>query len=165
MERLGEDLGRDANAFPSDLRAAEARATERLRRQREELDTASRAKKDEMIAKRLDQLTKRYGFSFGGLTLRPAKDSAEVIREGKALHHCVGGYVDSYAAGATAICVLRRDVDPNAPWRTVEIKNGRVIQDRGYHNDVKNFGIPMTDAYRAALALFWEAWRERRNTA
>lgn len=165
MERLGEDLGQDANAFPADLRAAEARLQERLRRQKEEADAAAQAKKDELIAKQLKALTRRYGFSFGGLTLRPAKDSAEVIREGKELHHCVGSYVGSYAAGTTAICVLRRDVDPDAPWRTVEIKDGRVIQDRGYHNDVKGFGIPLTDEYRAALALFWEAWRERRQSA
>lgn len=161
MERLGEDLGQDANAFPADLHAAEARVQERLRRLRLEQDAAASAKKDEMIAKRLQALTKQYGFSFGGLTLRPARDSAEVRMEGQALHHCVGGYIDNYASGRTGIFVLRRDADPDMPWRTVEIKDGRVIQDRGYHNDVKDFGIPLTDKYRAALDCFWSAWRER----
>lgn len=161
MEWLGEDLGQDANAFPADLRAAEARVQERLRRLRLEQDAAASAKKDEMIAKRLQALTKQYGFSFGGLTLRPARDSAEVRMEGQALHHCVGGYIGDYASGRTGIFVLRRDADPDMPWRTVEIKDGRVIQDRGYHNDVKDFGIPLTDKYRAALDCFWSAWRER----
>ena len=162
MARLHEDLNRDAVAFPSDLRAAEARATERLRRLKDEQNAAARAIKDEKIAKLLPGLTKRYGFSFGGLTLRPARDSAEVIREGRALHHCVAGYVDNYAAGHTVICVLRRDCDPDMPWRTVEISTGgRLIQDRGFHNDRAGFGLPLTESYRAALDCFWSAWRER----
>lgn len=160
MRELGEDLNGPA-AFPADVRQAEARLIERIRRERKAADTADRAQRDEMIARRLGERTKQYGFSFGGLTLRPAKDTAEVIREGKVLHHCVAGYVGRYAAGEITLCVLRRDADPDMPWRTVEIKDGRVIQDRGYHNDVKDFGIPLTDKYRAALDCFWSAWRER----
>ena len=35
-----------------------------------------------------------------------------------------------------------------------------MVQDRGLHNDVAPRGM-MTDAYRAALDLFWQAWAER----
>ena len=83
------------------------------------------------------------------------------IREGQVLSHCVGGYVERYAAGKTVICVLRRTVEPDAPWRTVEITpEGRVVQDRGYRNDGVS-GIAVDDKYRMLLDMFWAAWRER----
>ena len=164
-QRYGESLDVDPTAFPGDIRAAEQRLLEIERRENERQHLAANKKiweeQDAEIAKRLPMLQARYGFSFGGLTLRPALDGAEVRAEGKALHHCVGGYVDRYARGNTVICVLRRDVEPDAPWRTVEIgKDGRVLQDRGYRNDVAPYGL-LDDGYRAALELFWEAWRER----
>lgn len=164
--RLGEDLRADATAFPNHIREAEARMQERERLQRrlkeEKAQRVKWAKNDAKIAKALPGLTKRFGFSFGGLTLRPAASCEEVKGEGDALHHCVGGYIDRYADGGTVICVLRRDVDPDRPWRTVEIQpvTGKLIQDRGYRNDT-SLGTPLTDSYRAALDLFWEAWRER----
>ena len=120
-------------------------------------------REDELIEKQYKRLLREYGFSFGGLTLRPAKDGDEVRAEGKALHHCVGTYVNSYAEGRTVICVLRRDVEPDRPWRTVEINTaGGLVQDRGYHNDTM-LGTPLTKAYKAMLDLFWEAWRERKQ--
>lgn len=159
---LGDDMNADATAFPSDLGAAEARVLERRRRRKEEEDAAKNAAKDEQIRKRWKALNRKYGFHFGGLTLRPAMDCAEVIREGNVLKHCVAGYVSDYAAGRTVICVLRRDCDPDMPWRTVEISSaGMLVQDRGFHNDRTGFGLAMTENYRAALNLFWAAWRER----
>lgn len=118
---------------------------------------------DRKIRQAAPELDRKYGFSFGGLILRPAATAAEVVREGEVLGHCVGGYVARYASGDTLICVLRRAVQPDAPWRTVEILprgRGRVIQDRGYKNDWAG-GVPLTREYRAMLALFWEAWAER----
>ena len=166
-ERFGEDLNDDAIAFPSNVHEAEARMRARERREneilRETADKRTKQKQDDMIAKQYRRLMREYGFSFGGLTLRPARDGDEVRNEGKALHHCVGGYVNSYAEGRTIICVLRRDVEPAAPWRTVEISpTGRMVQDRGYHNDT-TLGTPLTKEYSAMLALFWEAWGERHN--
>lgn len=159
---LGDDLNDDAVAFPADLHAAEARLEARLRRQKEEADAAANAERDAKIRERWKQLNRQYGFSFGGLTLRPAMDCAEVRREGQALRHCVGGYASDYAAGRTNIFVLRRDVDPDMPWRTVEISSaGKMVQDRGFHNDIVSFGLPITEDYRAALDCFWSAWRER----
>lgn len=164
-ERFREDLNDDAIAFPSNIREAEARMRERERRENEArrlvADSASKKEQDDKIASQYKRLLRAYGFSFGGLTLRPARDGDEVRAEGKALHHCVGGYVNSYADGKTVICVLRRDVEPDRPWRTVEIStSGKLVQDRGYHNDT-TMGTPLTPAYKAMLALFWEAWGER----
>lgn len=166
--RLGEDLREEATAFPSNIREAEARMQARERRERQlEEERVKRNKwqhNDEMIRKAMPKLEREFGFSFGGLTLRPAASCEEVDGEGRALHHCVGGYIDRYAKGDTVICVLRRDVEPDRPWRTVEIspKTGKLIQDRGYRNDT-SMGTPLTPQYKAALDLFWEAWGERHH--
>ena len=163
---FGEDLGADAVAFPADLRAAEQRFQRRRRAEEDAADAKKRAGWDAAIAERLPKLEKRFSYTFGGLTLRPAKDGDEVRREGKVLHHCVGGYVGKYARGETVICVLRRAVEPDAPWRTVELSpKGKLIQDRGYHNDMPGFGVPLDEQYKAALEVFWSAWRERRTSA
>lgn len=150
----GGSLAVGDDAFPKDIRSAHDRLAVRVKVKESEA-------LNDKIAKRLPNLTKKYGFEFGGLILRPAKSAAEVVREGQALHHCVGGYVTQYANGATVICVLRRAVEPDTPWRTVEIsaKTGKVVQDRGLHNDWGAYTID--DNYRAMLAMFWEAWRER----
>ena len=160
----GENLDDDMTAFPSNLYAAEQRFVERRRREQEAKDAEKAAKDDAAIKEQLDKLERKYAFSFGGLTLRPARSAAEVRAEGKALHHCVGGYVDRYARGETVICVLRRDVDPDRPWRTVEIsKAGKLVQDRGYRNDTAGVGVAITPAYREALNVFWDAWEHRHD--
>lgn len=151
----------DADAFPKDFKIAHDRLIDRM-------ESAKNAKKDIRIAARAKVLAKKFGFNFGGLILRPAETAAEVVREGQVLHHCVGTYVNKYADGETAIFVLRRAVEPDAPWRTVEISpmTGKVLQDRGLHNDWGGYAID--DNYRAMLKMFWEAWgerKERRDTA
>ena len=147
----------DADAFPRDFRQAHNRMLQRI-------TAAANAAQDKKIAARAVKLASQYGFEFGGLILRPAMSAAELVREGQLLHHCVGSYVEKYASGATAIFVLRRAVQPDEPWRTVEInpKSGKVVQDRGLHNDWNRYEID--DTYRAMLAMFWEAWDERKQT-
>lgn len=159
--RFEENMNQDAVAFPTNIVEAEARMSRREQREREAQSKDDRERQDKLIARNYKLLEREYGFSFGGLTLRPARSGAEVRAEGAALHHCVGGYVQKYAEGKTVICVLRRDIEPDTPWRTVEISaTGRLIQDRGYHNDT-SFGIPLTPSYKAMLDLFWTAWKER----
>ena len=157
--RAGGTLTDDADAFPRDFAAAHDRVAARI-------GAIANRLHDRHIMARLPALEKRLGFEWGGLILRPACSAAEVIREGEQLHHCVGTYVEKYAAGQTVICVLRRAVEPEAPWRTVEISatSGEVLQDRGLRNDWNEIGgIPVEGAYRAALDLFWAAWRERKG--
>lgn len=156
---LGGTLTDDAAAFPKDFRAAHDRAMTRKKLQHA-------MEMDAPIQAQYNKLAKKYGFAWGGLELRPAQTAAEVIREGEALHHCVGHYVEKYAKGQTYIFVLRRAVEPDTPWRTVEIATtGEMVQDRGEYNDWGENAIKMSDNYKAMLDTFWEAWRERRKTA
>lgn len=113
-------------------------------------------KKDRQIKKRLDKLG-MYWFSALGLTLRPFLSSAEVIREGSLMHHCVGGYVDRYAEGKTVLLCLRRDESLTEPWHTVEFSTlGRMIQCRGFKNKTRPEDQPLIDE-------FWRLFESYRN--
>ena len=153
----GSSLDVDEDAFPRDIVAAHDRLIARIKDIKD-------AQKDMRIRERLEKLTEKYGFEFGGLILRPAASAAELVREGQVLHHCVGRYVDRYAAGQTVICVMRRAVEPDNPFRTVEIdaRRGTVLQDRGLHNDIGAYDM-RTPEYHTMLKLFWAAWAERKK--
>ena len=119
------------------------------------IKTEGDRKLDRKIEKRLDKLGV-YWFSALGLTLRPFMSSAEIIREGTLMGHCVATYVDRYASGGTVILCLRRDEALNTPWHTVEFsRDGRMIQCRGYHNKTKPEDQPLIDEF---WRLF-DAWR------
>ena len=69
------------------------------------------------------------------MLIRPADDADELIAEGAALHHCVGGYADRMADGESAIFFIRRLEEPDRPYYTLELVNRRVIQCRTRHNE------------------------------
>ncbi len=58
----------------------------------------------------------------------------DVVAEGHALHHCVGGYVDRVAKRECIILFLRRCSEEKKPFYTIEVKNRRVVQVRGMKN-------------------------------
>ena len=69
-----------------------------------------------------------------GLSIRPAKSSKDLYKEGKKLSHCVGGYARDMAKGETTIFFVREIKAPDKPFFTLEYKNDKVIQNRGYKN-------------------------------
>lgn len=60
----------------------------------------------------------------------------EIVAEGKALHHCVGGsnYIEQHKKGKTTILFIREKEYPNTPLYTMEYKQGRIVQIRGKRN-------------------------------
>lgn len=85
------------------------------------------------IKKRLASL-KSYEFRKGGLFIRSAKDSAELVEEGNALKHCVGSYARNYAEGKTDLLVIRKEDEPDIPFYTVEVRDNRISQAYGFKN-------------------------------
>ncbi len=63
------------------------------------------------------------------------KSVAEIKREGRELHHCVGTYAERVADGKTNIFFIRKTAEPDTPYYTLEINNhGEMVQCRGKHN-------------------------------
>lgn len=61
------------------------------------------------------------------------KSTKAIIEEGKALHHCVGVYVDKVLRREDMIYFLRRD--KNIPYITIEVKDRKVTQIEGDMNN------------------------------
>lgn len=169
---IGMDLSSPEARIPRNLMEAHDRAVQlrnetRFMRERERNEKRCNGLQGK-LDKRLPELEKKYCFEYEGLVLRPARKLIELIDEGNALGHCVGGYVDSYADGRTDILFLRQKDEPDKPWRTVEFSpvTGRMVQDRGYKNDRAlgnhDKGV-MTPELRARLDAFWTAYHKSRK--
>lgn len=169
LRRLGEDFTDTALILPRDMRAMHQRMIERENAMREETRAQRDAKRAAAAAskyrhfadRRLKKLRREYAFRAHGLMLRPYESAAEVIDEGRALHICIGSYVKRYLEGGTVICCLRREEEPDEPFRAVEFSpvTGKLVQDRGMYNDTRGGIEPGT---KKQLELFWKAF-ERRN--
>ncbi|HFK7038808.1 TPA: PcfJ domain-containing protein [Listeria monocytogenes] len=64
------------------------------------------------------------------------KLASELIKEGKALSHCVGGssYVKQHIEGKSTIIFIRDKNNIEKSFYTLEYKNGQIVQLRGKHN-------------------------------
>ena len=121
-----------------DLVAAHDRTMEQVEFEKNKAD-------QEKFQKAVEKLEK-FAWSEGEFFIRPAREQMELTAEGKALHHCVGGYIGDMAEEKTAIFFLRKVSEPDKPFYTLELQKKRVIQCRTEHNasydrnlDVKNF--------------------------
>lgn len=137
-EQLHFDLHDKEILFPKDLTAAHARTMAQVEFEKNKAD-------QEKFRKAVEKLEK-FAWSEGEFFIRPAREQMELTAEGKALHHCVGGYIKRMAEGETAIFFLRKVSEPDKPFYTLELQKKRVIQCRTEHNasydrnpDVKNF--------------------------
>ena len=69
----------------------------------------------------------------GEFSITIPKTTQDIINEGKALHHCVGVYVDKVIRREDMIYFLRKDKD--VPYVTIEVKDKKVTQIEGDMNN------------------------------
>lgn len=96
-------------------------------------------KENEIMAKKfrrqVKQLKAKYEFSDSDFVIVIPETMHSIIEEGKALHHCVGSYVNRHISGETTILFLRKRETPTQPYGTIEIRGKRLIQLRGDYNN------------------------------
>lgn len=112
--------------FPNDLFKAHQNTTAQIRYAEDKVLT-------EKIAARLPDLTHLY-YQSGQLLIRPAESSLEIVEEGRALSHCVGRYAKDHAEGKTCILFIRKIDEPEISFFTVEVKENKIVQVRGFEN-------------------------------
>lgn len=130
-ETLCYDLADRQVSAPKHLRAAHDRAAELLKA---ETDKEANQRYEK---RRRPALQKKYEMEWGGMCIRVPESTHEIAREGKELHHCVGGYAKRHIHGKTVILFLRRADDLDTPLVTIEMDtNGKTIrQIHGYGNE------------------------------
>ena len=150
---LGEELTTEADRYPQHLTAAHDEVLARQKfKESEELKA-----KFVTVYDRLSPLA----FDNGFLMIRPCKDESELIREGKALHHCVARYAKTHAEGKHCIFFIRRKNQPNSPYFTLEldVQKQTVLQNRGLQNCAR------TAAVKAFEGMWLEHIRGMRGAA
>ncbi|KEF40440.1 PcfJ-like protein [Schinkia azotoformans MEV2011] len=127
-KKLEMDITQESILFPTYLYKAHQDTIKKIKyKEDQELN--------ELIAKRLKVLNS-YSFEYKGFFIRPVISTKELIDEGNALSHCVGGYAKQYAKGGTDIFVIRKVSEPDKPFYTVEIRNNVIYQAYGFKNEL-----------------------------
>ena len=125
--KLGYDLRNNFVLFPKDLQKSHDRTAQRMKIK---IDMKMR----ENFQKAYKRIKGQLDFELDGMKIVYPASLDEIITEGHALHHCVGGYVSKVAARKTMILFLRRCEAADKPFYTVEVLNGEVAQVRGIGN-------------------------------
>lgn len=88
----------------------------------------------------------------GEFSITIPKTTQDIINEGKALHHCVGVYVDKVIRREDMIYFLRKDRE--VPYVTIEVKDKKVTQVEGdMNNRFISKGSPEYEAIKEWAAL------------
>ncbi len=113
--------------YPADLQKAHDKVAHRIK-----MKANAKMRRDFKAAYR--RIMNRLDFEWKGMKIVYPASPEEIISEGHALHHCVGGYVDRVAKKECMILFLRLCEEEKKPFYTIEIRNQEVTQVRGMKN-------------------------------
>ncbi len=140
IQAMDYDMGKGTVRYPRDLKAAHDRAVAAFYILESDKKKREALKKYPGIRKLEKGLNERYGYRDGEYVIAAPSDAADIVEEGRTLHHCVGGdtYLHKHNAGTTFILFLRRAQAPDERYYTLEIDpaDNRIRQYYGY-NDTK----------------------------
>lgn len=80
----------------------------------------------------------KYVYSNGAYTILPVESGEDLDKESEVLNHCVHQYKERLSNTETNIMLIRKNDDITTPFVTLEFKGDKVIQARGYKNNVGN---------------------------
>ena len=149
---LGYDLKVHNVAFPKNLKEAHDNAAAAERVMLEEKRAAENRKKEIAAEKYLKKYEKQYSFTDGTYSIVIPHTIKEIVDEGKAMEHCVGGYAGRHMEGTLAILFLRLTAEPNKSLYTIEMHDKALTQVQGYNNRT-----PLTPEAKAFFDM-WLAW-------
>lgn len=146
-EACGYDLSVHNVLFPKDLKTAHDEAVavrEQIRFENEKKSQAEKLKKEQdalndknnSYAKRYKELQKAYEYCDEKYCIVIPKGATEIVLEGRALSHCVGGYAERHIKGKTTILFMRNVENTEEALVTIELdeKSLTVIQAHGKKN-------------------------------
>lgn len=126
-EKLDYDLKNSFVKYPKDIQKAHDKAAKRLKHK-----TDAKERRD--FAALYKSIAGQFDFERGGMKIVYPSTPDDVIREGHALHHCAGKYVERVARNECMILFLRQCCDESKPFYTIEIHENKLVQVRGSGN-------------------------------
>ncbi len=150
-EALKYDLDNMFIYMPTNFKKVHDRTAKEYQALQDKKAAVEKKRQEAMARKRMEQTRKAmeelfkknagtdvFSIKGNGLVLVVPRNGDEIKAEGETLHHCVGGYVERVAKGETSIFFVRKTEAPEKPYFTMEYRENRVTQCRGY----KNCGMP-----------------------
>lgn len=126
-EKLGYNLKKSFVLYPKDLQKSHDSVSRRIKHK-----TDAKIRREFIdVYKRL---AGRFDFEKDGLKIIYPATPDDVVAEGHALHHCVGGYTDRVVKRECIILFLRQCKDETRPYYTIEVRDNKVVQVRGIKN-------------------------------
>lgn len=164
---LKYDLDNKFIYMPNNFRKVHDRVAEEYKALQDKKAKAEKLRREKLAAKRMEQTKKAMEEIFSkndgvdafqikgkGLILVVPQNGDEIRKEGEALHHCVGGYVERVANGQTNIFFIRKADHPEQSYYTMEWRDNRIIQCRGKSN------CGMTPEVKAFTQVFEKKMQE-----
>lgn len=149
--KLGYDMQNSMVLYPRNLKQEHDAAVELFNEKQNEAERKRLNKVYRKIKKMEKELQEKYAFEDKDMFIRAPHDAGEIVHEGQVLHHCVGGYVEKVAEGKTTILFMRKKAEPEKPYYTIEVKDGKVKQWYGEYNNARK---PKTEKEKKFIKKF-----------
>lgn len=161
--QMGYDMTDTIKLFPKDLHAAHDKMVLEVNRRAADMRKQEVNKKYPNIAKKYEELEKYYGIETKKYIVRPVRDAAEMVEEGRMQHHCVGGdtYLGKHNKGESRILLMRKREKPEEPYITIEIRGTQIIQWYGEHD--KKTDQKQVDAFLKRYVKQLEKKKQRKT--
>lgn len=161
VSSMGYDLSNGTVRYPKDLRQAHDRAVAMFYEGETDKHKREAIKKYPNITMQEVELNERYSYQTKKYVISAPHSAADIVEEGRSLHHCVGGdvYLQKHNNGKSFILFLRKTGEPNKSYYTIEIdpKTDKILQYYGM-NDRK----PDKESVDAFLKR-WKAYLKKKQ--
>lgn len=138
-ERLKKHLDDEMVFRPRELKRRHDEAVKEIALREAELQAEEYSEKYKEAEAVLQEIREKFEYAGKEYTIKVPNRIVEIVREGKALHHCAGAterYFDRIKQHETYICFLRKNEEPDKPFYTIEVEPGGTIrQHRGYMDE------------------------------
>lgn len=151
-KNIEADLSDKTVRYPSSLKREHDKATFKFKIVQDE-------KKEEIFQSVCQDYGKKFSYEDDSFMITTPKSMQDLFEEGRRLNHCVGTYADRVCEGKTCICFLRRKIEPEKPYFTIEVSPSeyRVRQIHGLSNR-------LVDKRRENdLYLFLKRWAKQKK--
>lgn len=158
--KIFSDYLRMAKAMNYDLSDKRIKYTNNLKKEHDIASFAYVCVKDKIQTEEFKERVNAYRhYEYGNksfVVLAP-NSPEDMIAEGKNLSHCVHSYVSLVREGNSEVLFLRKADEPEKSFYTLEVKNGKLIQIKGFSNY-----IPSNEKEKDVMDFVAE-WAKKRN--
>ena len=142
---LNIDMSLDKNRYPHDFKRWHDIRINEYTSEKAKFDEIERKKQYKIFKKIAQKYMPLQEYKKGNYIIVIAQSPAELAREGKKLHHCVGrmGYDQKFIKEQSLIFFVREKSKPKTPYITIEYspEKKKILQSHGEHNSAPNDNV------------------------